>query len=107
MLRSLRILFFGLAAPPALLAFILFLAVSGEPSTATHRPLSQSDILRAKQILNASPTDAEKTRTIELTENDLNIATNYLLSRLIESGAEVALDRDSLNFKLALTLPPN
>ncbi|WP_031433404.1 hypothetical protein [Methylomarinum vadi] len=107
MLRPLRILFFFLAAPPALLAAIVFLAVSDRPMNTSSRQLTQSDIQRAKQILNFSSTDAERLRTFELNENDLNIASNYLFNHLLKSSTEVSLDHDSLNFAITLTLPPN
>ncbi len=107
MLRPLRLLFFYLAAPPALLAVMLFAAISDVPVNAPHRQLSQSDIKRAKQILNTSSTDAQRIRTIELNEEDLNIASNYLLNHLIESSTAVSLDHESLNLAITLTLPPN
>ncbi len=107
MLKPLRILFFYLAAPPAVLAIICFLAIDNTALNSTHRKLSQSDIQRAKQILNSSANDGQRVRTLELNENDLNIASNYLLNHLIESSTQIELADESLNFTITLTLPPN
>ncbi|WP_305908251.1 hypothetical protein Q9L42_011545 [Methylomarinum sp. Ch1-1] len=107
MLRPLRILFFYLAAPPCLLAILVFFAIEQEPLSKTHRKLSQSDIQRAKQIINTSSNYIQRVRTIELNEADLNIASNYLLNHLIESSTEITLQQDALHFKLSLTLPDN
>lgn len=85
----------------------MFLAISQEPLSTTQRQLSQGDIQRAKQILNTSSSDAQRVRTIDLTEEDLNIASNYLLKHLFESSTRVGLADNSLHFAITLKLPSN
>ncbi len=107
MLTSLRLLFFYLAAPPALLAVILLFAIDSTPLITGDRQLSHNDIQRAKQILNISTTDKHKIRTIHLNKKDLNIAINYLLNLLIQSSSQITLKENSLNLQITLSLPSN
>jgi hypothetical protein len=107
MQRPLRLLFFYLAAPTTLLALLLWLAIEPIPLNSSHRQLSQNDIQRAKQILNTSPQYSQPIRTIELNQDDLNIASNYILNHLISSSTQISLDHESLDFVITLTLPKN
>ncbi len=107
MQRVLRFLFFILAAPPALLAVILFFAIDKHPINHDYTSLTPSDIQRAKQILQTSTADPQKKRTLELDQKDLNIAINYLLNHLIKSSSRIVLENNSLQFLIALTLPEN
>lgn len=105
MLRPLKIFSITLAAILFVLAIIALLAISTEPRVKSHQILSNKDIYRAKEILHASSSESEKLKTIELNENDLNIASNYLLNHLIKSSTQVKLNDDSLHFVTSLTLP--
>jgi len=107
MLTPLRLLFFYLAAPPALLAVLLIFAINNTPLHTDNKPLSYHDIQRAKQILNPSTSARQKIQTIHLNQKDLNIAINYLLNLLIQSSSKVTLKKDSLNFQITLFLPDN
>lgn len=107
MLRPLKFLSIALAAFLLLAAILAFLAISPTPWVKNHQNLSQTDIQRAKQILQATASDSksEKFKTIKLNENDLNIASNYLLNHLIKSSTRVKLNDDSLHFVISLSLP--
>jgi hypothetical protein len=105
MLLFARILFFCLAAPPILLAILFFMSVETTPAVQLKWSLTQKDINRAKHILNeASETTGESLQTIELTEKDLNIATNYLLNRHIKSDTVLILHKNALNVRITLPL---
>lgn len=103
--RPLKIISVTLAVCLLILAAIAFLALSAQPWVKSHQTLSKKDIYRAKQILQTSSNSSGKFQTIELNENDLNIASNYLLNHLIKSSTQVSLTEDSLHFQISLALP--
>ncbi len=107
MLWPLRIFFFYVAAPPLLLAYLLYFVIDNK-ALSPHSPQLQAyDIHRAKQILRKPESGKNQVKTIVLNERDLNIAGNYLLNHLVESSVRISLNRDSLNFIITLKLPPN
>lgn len=107
MLTPLRIMFSCIATPVFLLTVIIVMAVDDTPFQGTQRQLSTEEVQRAKQILNTSAREAQRVKTIELSEDDLNIASNYLLNHLIQSATHIVLNHNSLYFTVTLTLPPN
>ncbi len=107
MQATLRALCFLLTVPPVLLAVMLFFAIDRQASTVQYHPLTSRDIQRAQQILNFSKTEQQNIRTLELTQQDLNTAVNYLLNHLMQSAAKVSLGDDSLDFNISLYLPDN
>ncbi len=105
MLPTLRLLFFYLAAPPLLLGCILFFAIDNQPITQYSWSLTQSDIERAKSIV--SNTSSKARKTIQLSENDLNIAISYLLNYYLQSTSKITVNDDHLGFKISLFLNNN
>ena len=65
MLFLIRFCFTLVAAPPLLLALLLFLAVESEPSTQIEWQLTDEDIEKAKQIFEGN-TIQDNVKTIEL-----------------------------------------
>ncbi len=105
MLPTLRLLFFYLAAPPLLLGCILFFAIDNQPITQYSWSLTQSDIERAKSIV--SNTSSKARKTIQLSENDLNIAISYLLNYYLQSTSKITVNDEHLGFKISLFLNNN
>ncbi len=107
MLWPLRIFFFYVAAPPLLLAYLLYFAIDNKALSPDAPRLNSWDIQRAKYILR-NPTDNNNaTKTIALNERDLNIACNYLLNHLVNSSSRITLNKNSLGFVITLHLPAN
>ncbi len=100
-----RLLFFYLAAPPLLIAIVLFYAVENTAITKSNWSLTHSDIERAKNIL--SNTGIKNQQTIQLSEKDLNIALSYLLNYYIHSTSQITIEEQLLRFKISLLLPEN
>ena len=106
MLFLIRFFFALVAAPPLLLALLLFLAVESEPSTQIEWQLTDEDIERARQIFEGN-TVQDNIKTIELNSRDLNIALNYLLNNYIQSSSHISLSDNALDFTISLLLPKN
>lgn len=104
-LPSLRLLFFYLAAPPLLLAIILFYAVNDTPIIQNNWSLSHSDIQRAKEIVSNSTLKTQK--TIRLSEKDLNLALSYLLNYYVRSTSQITVKDNLLHFKISILLNKN
>lgn len=102
LLTPLRLLFFYLAAPPLLLATLLFFAVDNSPVTQQNWTLTRSDMQRAKTIVGSSTSKTQK--TIKLNEKDLNIALSYLLNYYVHSTSRIKIKDHSLHFKIALLI---
>jgi hypothetical protein len=70
--------------------------------------LTHDDIARAKKILHeGAQVKPDELDTIELTENDLNLAANYLLNRYWKSAVHIQLKNGKLRFNVTVTLPDN
>jgi len=103
-----RALGYCLIAVVMVFATLVLFAVGNEPETELDWSLSHEDIKRAKQILHeGSKIKPDKINTIELSADDLNLATNYLLNRYSKSAARIVLKNDNLRFDVTMTLPKN
>jgi len=107
MLNGVRLLFIIITLPPVLLAVVLFFAIEQRPTVTHLQALDQQHIARAKQILNFSGNSQKPIHTLQLSEQDLNIAINYLLNHLIKSAAMVSLTDNAMHFRISLFLPEN
>ena len=105
LLTPIRILFFCLAAPPLLSIIILITILDNTAITEKNWPLTQSDIQRAKSIIDNK--HAKSKKTIRLNEKDLNIALSYLLNHYIFTTSQITVNADHLEFKIALLLNKN
>jgi len=87
---------------------LVFFGIGDTPEVQLGWSLSHDDILRAKKILHeGSKTRPDEIGTIELTEEDLNLAANYLLNRYSKSAAKIELINNKLRFHVTMTLPEN
>jgi uncharacterized protein YfiM (DUF2279 family) len=105
LLTPIRILFFCLAAPPLLAVIILITIIDNTAITQKNWPLTQSDIQRAKSIIDNK--SAKSKKTMRLNEKDLNIALSYLLNHYIFTTSQITVNADHLQFKITLLLNKN
>jgi len=105
LLVPLRLIFFYFAAPTLLLAILLLYVIDNKATTHNNWSLSNSDILRAKEIV--ANTTLKTRETLNLTERDLNLALSYLLNNYIRSTSKITLSKDILYFKISLFLKSN
>ncbi len=107
MLAPLRLLLLCLAVPPVLIAALFYYVCDDRP--LIHRKWSPDyqDVQRAKQIFQENLALDSAVRTLKLTEKDLNVATNYLLSRHFNSAAAVHMNPSGLQFVITLGLKSN
>lgn len=102
---SILLLLLGAAAATA---FVWF-ALADRPLVTASSVLSHEDIARAKAILQRHDPRAQPagtTRTIELGEQDLNLAANYLLKKVADGDTRLALHADRLQLQATVRLPP-
>lgn len=91
-----------------LCAMLVFFGVGDKPELNVGWSLTHDDIVRAKKILHeGSKTKPDEIGTIELTESDLNLATNYLLNRYSKSAVKIELKNNKVRFTVTMTLPEN
>jgi hypothetical protein len=87
---------------------LIFFGIGDEQEVQLGWSLSHADILRAKKILHeGSKTRPDEIGTIELTEEDLNLAANYLLNRYSPSATKIELKNYKVRFHVTMTLPEN
>ncbi len=104
----LRILLLSLGMLAVVVALLIFFGIGDEPEVELGWALTHADILRAKKILyEGSKTRPDEIGTIELTEEDLNLAANYLLNRYSKSAAKIELINNKVRFHVTMTLPEN
>lgn len=100
-----RISLLCFALPTVLAATTFFFATEETPTIRDKRLFTIQDIDRAKQVLNESYATDGIFRTLTLTENDVNIAANYLLSRHFDSATKIKLGNASLTSSISISLP--
>ena len=104
----LRILVCLLSLIVVIVATLIFFGIGNNPEVQLGWSLSHDDIQRAKKILHeGSKTRPDQIGTIELTQQDLNLAANYLLNRYSDSAAEIELKNNKVRFHVTMTLPEN
>ena len=87
---------------------LVFFGVSSEPDIPLEWTVTQEDIARAKKILHeGAKTKPDEIATIELTQQDLNLAANYLLNRYSKSAAKIEFKKNVIRFMVTMTLPKN
>jgi len=105
-LSRITILLLGLAF--VLCALLVFFGVGDRPDLVVGWTLTRDDIVRAKKILHeGAKTKPDAIGTIELSEEDINLATNYLLNRYSKSAVDIQIKNNKLRFIVSMTLPDN
>lgn len=89
-------------------ALLVFFGVGDRPDLVVGWTLTRDDIVRAKKILHeGAKTKPDAIGTIELSEEDINLATNYLLNRYSKSAVDIQIKNNKLRFIVSMTLPDN
>ncbi|MDO9164295.1 MAG: hypothetical protein Q8N35_15875 [Methylococcaceae bacterium] len=105
-LSRITILLLGIAF--VLCALLVFFGVGDRPDLVVGWTLTRDDIVRAKKILHeGAKTKPDAIGTIELSEEDINLATNYLLNRYSKSAVDIQIKNNKLRFIVSMTLPDN
>lgn len=105
-LSRIMLLLLGIAF--VLCALLVFFGVGDRPDLAVGWTLTRNDVVRAKKILHeGAKTKPDAIGTIELSEEDINLATNYLLNRYSKSAVDIQIKNNKLRFTVTMTLPDN
>lgn len=104
----LRLLLLSLSILIIIAALLIFFGIGDKPEVQLGWTLGRDDILRAKKILHeGSKTRPDEIGTIELSQEDLNLAANYLLNRYSQSAATIELKNNKVRVNVTMTLPEN
>jgi hypothetical protein len=88
---------------------LAWLALADSPSVSDRRSLSHEDIARARELLrehNPRRLAPGTERTMEISQQDLDLAIQYLVGRLLEGHARVVLEPDLMRVEASFLLPP-
>jgi hypothetical protein len=99
------LLFFAL---PLAIAAIIYLAIDTAPSVQRAAEITPANIERAKRILDQNdPRKLEPgtRRTVAVSQNDLDIAANYIARQYAAGGARVRLQRGVATIRVSLSAP--
>lgn len=105
LLIPLRLVFFYFAGPALLVTILLLNVIEDTATTHSEWLLSNSDTLRAKEIVANSTLKTRK--TLILSERELNLALSYLLNNYIYSTSKISVSKDQLRFEISLLLNKN
>jgi uncharacterized protein YfiM (DUF2279 family) len=105
MLKLIRITFLYLILFAILAASIFFYATDDAAKVRDKRLITFQDINRAKQLLIESNATNAVSRSLILTENDVNIAANYFLNRHFDSATRIKLNNAHLTTRISIALP--
>jgi len=103
-----KLILFLILALPLALAGVVYLAVDSAPSINRAAEITPSNIERAKRILDQNDPRKLKPgarRTISVSQNDLDLAANYLARQYAAGGARVQLKRGVADIGASLRLP--
>lgn len=102
-----KTLVYSLLTGILLLTILLCFALDDTPQPKIHQGMTRDDIQRAKQLLNVTPEDRDRIKTVSLNQKDLNIATSYLLSHFVENTTLIQILDDRIKFQIAIFVPKN
>src|SRR6266496_3333274 len=103
-----KLILFLILALPLALAGVVYLAVDSAPNINRAAEITPSNIERAKRILDQNDPRKLKPgarRTISVSQNDLDLAVNYLARQYAAGGARVQLKRGAADIGASLRLP--
>lgn len=104
----LKLILFFICLCLMLLAVVLWLSFSEKALINNNLQLSHEDIAHARTLLkNNDPRymQAGMTRTVYLSEKDINLAANYILHKNALGGVSLLLDANQLNILATLEAP--
>lgn len=88
-----------------LFAILMSFALDNIPLMPIDRGFNRDDIQRAKQILRVKPEERDQIKTLDLNQNDINIAASYLLNHFTENTVRIELEEDRVLIKIAVFVP--
>ncbi|MEY4718751.1 MAG: hypothetical protein RL563_1369 [Pseudomonadota bacterium] len=100
-----KISLLGLSALLLCIVVLLFFAIDDSPLLEIHRGFNREDIQRAKQLLHIAPEDRDKVKTLNLNQNDINIATSYLLDHFVENTVQIRITGHTMFVQVAIFVP--
>jgi len=103
-----KLILFLILALPLAIAGVVYLAVDSAPNINRAAEITPSNIERAKRILDQNDPRKLKPgarRTISVSQNDLDLAANYLARQYAAGGARVQLKRGTTDIGASLRLP--
>jgi hypothetical protein len=103
-----RLVFLLVLAVPLVIAGVLYLAIDLEPSLRRAAEITPSNIKRAKQILDQNSPRHFRTaarQSIALSEQDLDVAVNYLAHFYADGSARLILNRHQAELAASLRPP--
>lgn len=103
----LKLILWLLFLSPLAIAALFWLLLSDTPLIAEQPPLSHTDILRAKAIIerHRKQQDSEQPLRLSLSERDLELAGTYLLRHLTESALRIRIQDHQLQASATLWVP--
>lgn len=84
---------------------LLSFALDNSPLMAIDHGFNREDIQRAKQILQVKPDEREQIKTLNLNQNDINVAASYLLNHFVENTVRIVIEEDRVLIKIAVFVP--
>lgn len=106
----LRIAYLWFTVGLLVMAVIALSTVDLNPSIVDVEPLTHHDIARAKQILEGTLSKKQSeaaVNSVSLTRRDLNLVSNYVLTRYGDGAAHVDLSNGEIRWSASLKLPQN
>ena len=95
----------GLSMLLLCIVVLLFFAIDDSPLLEIHHGFNRDDIQRAKQLLHIAPEDRDKVKTLNLNQNDINIAASYLLDHFVENTVQIRITGHTLFVQIAVFVP--
>lgn len=84
---------------------LLFFAIDDSPLLEIHHGFNREDIQRAKQLLHIPPEERDTLKTLNLNQNDINIAASYLLDHFVENNVQIRIAGNTLFTQIAVFVP--
>ncbi len=108
MIHLLRVLFACISVPTIVVAILLKFSLQTSPSAQLSWSLTKQDRVKAQRILNGSEPFLEyqqQTRTLQLSERDLNIVANYLFNLDFKSTSKIDLNKNAMHLAFSAEWP--
>jgi hypothetical protein len=103
--KALKVLIYSLAVLGVLFTVLLSFALDNSPLLKIDHGFNREDIERAKQILRVTPEEREQIKTLNLNQNDINVAASYLLNHFVENTVRIIIEEDRVLIQIAVFVP--
>jgi len=103
--KTLKLLIYSLSVLAVLFAVLLSFALDNSPLLKIDHGFNREDIERAKQLLRVTPEEREQVKTLNLNQNDINVAASYLLNHFVENTVRIIIEEDRVLIQIAVFVP--